>query len=171
MDQYFLLIDLDRCYGCLNCQVACKQENNLELGINRIEITTFEYEDSDRLHVFFIPTLCMHCKTMPCSILCPVKAIIKTPENAVIIDKDKCIGCGYCTWVCPYGVIQLNFREGTAEKCTMCLHRLRNCQEPSCSAQCPTKAIIFASKEEMMKLTEGKWAKYFKYHSVAYVKK
>ena len=33
MTQKTMVIDLDRCIGCFACEVACKQENNVALGV------------------------------------------------------------------------------------------------------------------------------------------
>ena len=54
---------------------------------------------------------CMHCEQPACKAACDAigaKAISKNEFGVVLVDYDKCNGCGYCAAVCPYGVPQLN---------------------------------------------------------------
>ena len=51
----------------------------------------------------FVPRLCMQCENPPCVAVCPVGATYQTPDGVVLIDEERCIGCGYCVIACPYG--------------------------------------------------------------------
>jgi Fe-S-cluster-containing dehydrogenase component len=65
------------------------------------------------------------------------------------VDDTLCIGCRACLTVCPFGVIFMG-REGTAVvKCDLCIRRLAQGELPACAAGCPTKAILFATPEEV----------------------
>lgn len=119
-----LVIDLDRCSGCDSCTVACKFENNIELGIfwNRVLAIgpTGEYPD---IEMYWLPMQCQQCKNAPCVSVCPTGASYRDPDNGVVlINKELCIGCEYCMYACPYGVRQFNETEGVVEKCSLCNH-------------------------------------------------
>ena len=118
------VIDCDRCSGCDSCIVACKFENAVTLGHywNRVLAIgpTGEYPD---VEMYWLPVACQQCVQAPCIPVCPTGASYRDPENdVVLIDKEKCIGCQFCLYSCPYGVRQLNDDLGVMEKCTLCNH-------------------------------------------------
>jgi NAD-dependent dihydropyrimidine dehydrogenase PreA subunit len=85
---------------------------------------------------------CNHCVDAPCLLNCPALAISKNNQSgAVLIDKEKCIGCGYCAWVCPYDAPKFNENDGIMEKCTFCQPRLDENLSPACVSLCPTTAL------------------------------
>ncbi len=80
---------------------------------------------------------------------CPSLAISKhETSGAVLINPDKCIGCRYCAWVCPYDAPQFNLSSGIMEKCTLCQHRLEEGLPPACVSLCPTSALKLAEGME-----------------------
>ena len=95
------------------------------------------------LHSFFVPKLCNLCEHSPCVQVCPVGAAFDAPDGAVLIDPKYCIGCGFCIQACPYGCRFLNPLTHTAEKCTLCYHRITRGLQPACVEVCPTQARIF----------------------------
>jgi Fe-S-cluster-containing dehydrogenase component len=95
------------------------------------------------LHSFFVPKLCNQCQHSPCSQVCPVGATFETPDGAVLVDPKYCIGCGFCIQACPYGCRFLNPITRTAEKCTLCYHRITKGLKPACVEVCPSEARIF----------------------------
>lgn len=97
----------------------------------------------DILHSFFVPKLCNLCKHSPCAQVCPVGATFDSPDGAVLVDPKYCIGCGFCIQACPYGCRFLNPVTHTAEKCTLCYHRITRGLKPACVEVCPTQARIF----------------------------
>jgi molybdopterin-containing oxidoreductase family iron-sulfur binding subunit len=106
-----MVIDQQRCVGCGGCIIACKNENNLPEGIswsNKITETSGTFPNV-RYH--YIPTLCNHCKNAPCVRGCPTKAMYKMENGITMHDPDKCIGCKYCMFNCPYGVIYFNWEK------------------------------------------------------------
>ena len=106
MAQKTLVIDLDRCIGCHACEVACKVENNVPMGVYYNKVLTIgpvgKYPD---IYQYFLPTVCQNCKDAPCVKVCPTGASYKTEDGQVLVDKEKCIGCKMCTKVCPRDAI------------------------------------------------------------------
>jgi Fe-S-cluster-containing dehydrogenase component len=94
-------------------------------------------------HAFFVPKLCNLCHHSPCAQVCPVGATFDAPDGAVLVDSKYCIGCGFCIQACPYGCRFMNPRTRTAEKCTLCYHRITRGLRPACVEVCPTQARIF----------------------------
>jgi Fe-S-cluster-containing dehydrogenase component len=164
-----MAIDIDQCIGCGNCVRACKEENDVPRepfyfrtwveryhvpngGIEHPEVDSPDggyagfpekYRPGDGAKAFFVPKLCNHCDNAPCVQVCPVKATFATPDGAVIVDRERCIGCRYCIQACPYGARFLNPRTHTADKCTFCYHRVTRGLLPACVEVCPTQARIF----------------------------
>ena len=97
----------------------------------------------DILHSFFVPKLCNLCAHSPCAQVCPVGATFDAPDGAVLVDPKYCIGCGFCIQACPYGCRFLNPLTRTAEKCTLCYHRITRGLKPACVEVCPTGTRIF----------------------------
>jgi tetrathionate reductase subunit B len=95
------------------------------------------------LHSFYVPKICNLCTHSPCSQVCPVGATFETPDGAVLVDPKYCIGCGFCIQACPYGCRFLNPVTRTADKCSLCYHRITRGLKPACVEVCPTQARIF----------------------------
>lgn len=158
-----MLIDIDKCIGCGNCAHACKVENDVvdEPFYFRTWVERYHVDMADPEHpivdspnggidgfpakytggkTFFVPKMCNHCADSPCTQVCPVGATYITPDGVVLIDKDYCVGCRYCVQACPYGCRYLDPRTMTADKCTLCYHRLTRGLIPACCEVCPTGA-------------------------------
>jgi Fe-S-cluster-containing dehydrogenase component len=93
---------------------------------------------------FFIPKMCNHCADSPCVQVCPVGATFRTPDGVVLIDEKYCLGCRYCIQACPYGCRFLNPQKNTADKCTLCYHRITQGLTTACCEACPTQARVLA---------------------------
>ena len=91
----------------------------------------------------FISLSCHHCDQPACLKSCPTGAITKRADGVVLIDQEKCNGCQYCTFACPYGAPRIDTDTGKVSKCTMCVHRLDAGLRPACAATCLTGAITF----------------------------
>lgn len=141
--RYAMVIDLRRCVGCMSCQVTCKMENNVPFDFFRSKVLITErgtYPDVKRR---FLPVLCNHCEEAPCVQVCPVGASYRREDGVVLVDQDKCIGCGYCVEACPYDARYINPFTGTADKCTFCQPRIDSGLEPACVHNCMGQARIF----------------------------
>ena len=99
--------------------------------------------EEDVLHTFFVPKLCNLCEHSACVQVCPVGATFDAPDGAVLIDPNYCIGCGFCIQACPYGCRFMNPLTKTAEKCTLCYHRITRGLKPACVEVCPTQTRVF----------------------------
>jgi Fe-S-cluster-containing dehydrogenase component len=92
---------------------------------------------------FFVPKMCNHCEKSACNQVCPVGAAYRTPDGVVLVDRDRCVGCGYCVQACPYGSRFIHSKLHVADKCTLCYHRITKGLPPACVQVCPTDARIF----------------------------
>jgi len=154
-----LLIDPDLCVGCHSCEVACKQENNLPVGVNWIHVTKVGPRwVGGKLRMDFLPIRCMHCGKPPCLDVCPVNAITKRADGVVLLDPTICNGCKRCIEACPFGAVQFNPERSVAEKCTLCVHRIDKGLEPSCMRHCLGRAIHFSNVSEFTKRVQERYA-------------
>lgn len=85
---------------------------------------------------FFVPKLCNQCDNPPCVQVCPVGATYQTADGVVLVDREWCIGCGYCIMGCPYGVRFFHPVHHVAEKCNFCYHRIRKGMQTACVEAC-----------------------------------
>ncbi len=162
------LVDTTRCIGCGACVRACKAENSVPDTFFRTWVEQFEISDDGEVRVtspngalegfkgnlfpedektkaFFVPKLCNHCRNSACTQVCPVGASFHSPDGVVLIDKDHCVGCGYCVQACPYGCRYIDHSIGLADKCTLCYHRIKKGESPACVMACPRGARIFGN--------------------------
>lgn len=110
------------------------------------------YDFNERRHpglpAFHLSMACNHCGDPACLAHCPANAYRKDPATgAVTIDPERCIGCKYCSWACPYDAPRFNPDLGIMQKCTLCDHRLAEGLPPACVANCPTGALGLAEMD------------------------
>lgn len=142
MSQLAFVLDLDRCTGCAACVLACSNENAPSPGIAWRSVVTFNRSRFPGAPVFHYSLACNHCLEPACLEGCPAAAYAKDPTTgAVVLDPDRCMGCRYCAWVCPYEAPRYAPSRGIMEKCTLCDHRLADGLEPACVAACPVDAL------------------------------
>jgi Fe-S-cluster-containing dehydrogenase component len=150
MKPYELRINHDLCWGCRTCEVACKQENRTSDGIRLISV----WEDGPRimdgkLDVVFRIALCRHCDDPPCAEACPEEGIFKREDGIVVMDGERCSGCGSCIDACPYHAISLDSFRGVAQKCNLCHHRIDQGLVPACADNiCPAHCIYFGAPDK-----------------------
>jgi Fe-S-cluster-containing dehydrogenase component len=158
-------IDVARCNGCYNCQVACKDEHcgndwapyarpQPETGQFWLKLNEFIRGTVPKVKMHYLPVLCMHCQNAACKKACPVSgAIYQREDGLVIIDPAKCTGCRNCVDACPYGAIYFNENLNLAQKCTGCAHLLDSgWKEPRCVDACPTEALKMVDESEIAEL-------------------
>ncbi len=133
-------IDLGRCTGCAACTLACALEHGSAAGPSHRRVTTVNPARHPGVAVRHVSLSCCHCDDPACLPACPARAYGRDPESGVVThDAGRCMGCAYCTWVCPYEAPQVI--DGIAYKCTLCHERLAAGREPACVAACPTAAL------------------------------
>ena len=173
-----LVIDLDTCVGCHACVVNCKEWNTSGYGaplsdqdpyganptgawLNRIHTFEVVPDSTDKgagevigvageARVVHFPKSCLHCEDAPCVTVCPTGASYKRAEDGIVlVDEDKCIGCGLCAWSCAYGAREMDVAAGVMKKCTLCIDRIYNealeeiDRQPACVRTCPAGARQF----------------------------
>ena len=169
-----LVIDLDVCVGCHACVVNCKEWNTgSDYGaalsdqdpygpdvsgawLNRIH--SFEVipeggeivGEAGEARIVHFPKSCLHCQDAACVTVCPTGASYKRAEDGIVlVDEQKCIGCGLCAWACPYGAREMDLAAGVMKKCTLCIDRIYNetfeeaDRVPACVRTCPANARHF----------------------------
>lgn len=147
------IFDLNRCTGCGACIVACATENYGKQELNWREVYTFNETRHPGLPLFTLSMACNHCVSPACKTNCPALAYVKDRETgAVIIKPERCMGCRYCTWVCPYDAPRYNEAKGVIEKCDFCIERLKKGEAPACVCACPTNALCLGEVEDVDEL-------------------
>ena len=142
MDKVSLVIFKDDCCGCHACEVACKQEHELDVGPRLIRVIEKSPD--------FVPVYCRHCAEARCAEACPVDAISRNSRGMVLIDKGACIGCKECLSACPFGAMQFDDRDEKAAKCDLCLERLASGKAPACASACPTGCIYWGDTKGLL---------------------
>lgn len=168
MPRVMMVIDLERCVGCMACVAACIRENIARYDGDRAVVPDEAVHYARTKPVYMgrdagLPeeTLtfvqCMHCDNPPCAMVCPTGATHKRRDGVVMLDTEKCIGCRACVVACPYGARTLYrgrlpgkaphmhaFEPGYPDKCTMCVHRSDGGEwTPACVEACAFNARIF----------------------------
>lgn len=152
--------DSTKCIGCRQCVMACQDWNALPRA-GRYEITattwiTMEPPLPNGTSPIWGRNSCRHCEFPMCAAVCPVEAITKYDEGPVVIDQNVCIGCQYCVYACPWGVISTNPDTGKSQKCTMCADRVGQDKKPFCVHVCPTEALDFGPFDEIEAAVEAR---------------
>jgi formate dehydrogenase beta subunit len=167
-----MLLDLAKCTACRGCQAACKQWNDLpaeetqnwgsyqnpvDLSYDTYTLIHFdEHEHEDgTLAWLFLNQRCLHCTEAACVDVCPTGALSYNEMGFVSFEEDKCNGCGYCSQYCPFGIPRLNqistiSGEAKSSKCTFCQDRITNGLSPACAQACPTGAILYGERDELV---------------------
>jgi formate dehydrogenase iron-sulfur subunit len=157
--KFGFLIDASRCIDCRACMVACSVENNVPMDHTRIWINeTGVVGQFPELERFSAPFHCMHCLDPSCVSACTVGALQVDENGTVVYDNERCIGCRYCMYACPFEVPNFEWEKRLAliVKCDMCAERLEEGQQPACAATCPTQAIQFGLREGMLDLAHAR---------------
>lgn len=149
-----MFIDPSRCIGCRACEAACR-ECDSHKGESMIMVDYIDRGSS----VATQPTVCMHCEdpVAPCAQVCPVMAILITPEGVVQqADTSRCIGCRNCVYACPFGVPKFDIEARLMKKCNLCYDRTSQGMQPWCAQACPTQAIWYGDYEEFVNERQGR---------------
>ena len=152
------VFEAGKCTGCQACQLACTIQNDLAPDHSYRQVMTFNARRHPAAPLFHLSLACNHCADPACLAACPALAYRKDPTTgAVLLDEEKCIGCRYCTWACPYDAPRFDAASGVMTKCNFCQERLLAGQQPACVELCPTGALGHAQllTEELTAVAEG----------------
>lgn len=148
MARFGMVIDTVRCVGCTDCVLACKTENGVPEGFCRDWIATEVQGTFPTLQLEIRSERCNHCDRPPCVTCCPTGAShVEAYGRVVLVDHERCIGCKACLAACPYDARFIH-PDGYADKCTFCMHRVREGLMPACVAVCPTHCMHFGDLDD-----------------------
>ena len=140
--RYGFVIDQNRCIGCHACTVACKQEHDIPVGVNRTWVKYIEKGQFPNTQRHFAVLRCNHCDDAPCIEICPTVSLFRRPDGIVDFDNERCIGCKSCMQACPYDALYIDPNKNTAAKCNFDASRIEMGYKPACEVVCPTQAIL-----------------------------
>ena len=163
------LIDTSKCIFCKACQVACKQWNELpaERTTNRgshqnppdLSAVTWtlvrvkEATSNGKVGWLFFKDQCRHCVDPPCLMSASVPgSIYKDKDTGAVVYTEKTKYESFEDIMCPYNIPRQDPNTGRLFKCTMCIDRVKNGLLPACVKACPTGALQFGDRDEMLAL-------------------
>lgn len=160
MAQLGFYIDQSRCTGCKACTVACKDKNDLDVGVSLRRVYHVEEGSYNKigegiypsLKAFYFSISCNHCTSPACLPSCPTGSITKREEDGiVIVDQEKCVGARFCIEACPYHAPQFDKKLFKMVKCDSCLDLRKKGEQPVCVTTCTHRAIEFGPIDELKK--------------------
>ena len=155
--RYGFYLNTSGCTGCKACQIACKDKNELPVGIlwrRVVEASGGEWLQSGESWIantftYFVSMACMHCENPICMEVCPTTAIYQRDDGIVLIDDKKCVGCHYCEWACPYKALQFDDGAGVMTKCNFCYDYLDEGKAPACVSACQMRVLNFGDIDQL----------------------
>lgn len=159
MKQLGFYVDTNKCTGCKTCQLSCKDENDLQVGVNWRRV--YEYAGgswtknadgtlNNNVFAYYTSISCNHCANPACTAACPTGAMHKREQDGlVVVDQTTCVGCRYCEMACPYGAPQYDAEKKVMSKCDGCFDRVEKGQQPICIESCPLRALEFGPIDEL----------------------
>lgn len=156
-----ILTDVTRCIGCEECVTACKKTNDTgndrpwrwQRKIN--DLSASRWTSVARLpENHYVRQQCRHCLEPACASVCPVGALSRTEDGAVVYNSDICMGCRYCMMACPFGIPRYLWSEPVPyiRKCILCHDKIKSGEldQPACTSACPSEATIYGPREELL---------------------
>jgi Fe-S-cluster-containing dehydrogenase component len=160
MARYGMIIDINKCNGCYNCFLACKDEytgneyqpysaalpNDSKPFMKVIEK---EMGQCPKVKVDYVAMPCLQCQDAQCVKMATDGEVYRRDDGIVIIDPEKAKGKREIVSYCPHRFISYNETADVAQKCTFCVHLLENgAKEPRCVEGCPSGAILFGDLDD-----------------------
>ena len=143
-----VLVREELCIGCGLCRVYCEAHHaggdDLIKALKDRSAPAVGGVRVEQSGIQCLSVRCQHCDDAPCMDACLTGALYRDETSGlVLVDKDKCIGCGTCTLVCPYGAIRKDELTGKAVKCDGCMDR----EVPRCVSVCPNGALVVVEED------------------------
>ena len=150
MSQYSIIQDMDRCIGCLSCEVYCKENKQLPEGPRLCQIAMLGRRVMRGLpREAYVYLGCFHCQNAACVAACPTRAMKKREADGIVyVEPDLCVGCKACMVACPWGAAQWNPVTEKAVKCDLCMDRIDQGLKPVCVTVCTTQCLSVKEIEE-----------------------
>ena len=176
-DAKAVLHDTTLCIGCRRCEAACNTVNNLpppEKPFTDLSVLDHPRRTTSKTYTvvnrrpgkgempIFVKKQCNHCLEPACASACFVKAFTKTPEGAVVYDASVCVGCRYCMIACPFEIPTYEYDSAFSPKvmkCTLCHPRVLEGKLPGCVEACPTEALLFGRRDDLLKIARQRIAR------------
>jgi Fe-S-cluster-containing dehydrogenase component len=134
-------VDIDRCIACLSCERICTIQQAKK---NRSYATNI-FVKVDLEHRRILTATCVQCDSAACMAACPAQALQRDPlSQAIVVDRESCIGCGTCVSACPYGSVYLDEIRRVAAKCDLCDG------DPQCVQACMSQALHFGELKDLL---------------------
>jgi formate dehydrogenase iron-sulfur subunit len=166
-------VDTTKCTACRGCQVACKQwnqrpgektysqgshQNPPDLSFNTWKVVRFSEVAEPKVNYYFFPDQCRHCVSPPCKEVAEGKAkgaVLQDEKTGAVIFspkvKVKPEDFKEIREACPYNIPRIS-GAGIMGKCTMCIDRVKEGMLPACVKTCPTGAMNFGERKDMLEL-------------------
>jgi Fe-S-cluster-containing dehydrogenase component len=161
-----MLYDATVCTGCKACMSACNEANDLPAdtaGTGGLWMAPRDLNSKAKSIIkvgkeagtgrwSYIKRQCMHCLEPACISGCPFKALDKDRWGVVTWTGSRCIGCRYCEIACPFEVPKFEWDRFNPRivKCELCFHRLSKGLRPGCTEACPTGAVIYGLRADLL---------------------
>jgi anaerobic dimethyl sulfoxide reductase subunit B (iron-sulfur subunit) len=150
MDKKAFFYNLDHCVGCGTCQIACKDTNNLPIGILFRRVDSYETGFYPNASCYNFAATCNHCESPSCVAVCPTGAMYTDAvDGTTQHDDGMCIGCQYCVNACPFGNPRYIKELMVVHKCDACIKLRAAGEEPACVASCPARALEFGRLDDL----------------------
>jgi formate dehydrogenase iron-sulfur subunit len=163
-----VLVDTTLCVGCRGCEAACSEANQLPAPPADDAVMDQRRDTAQQVFTVvnktakedgtlrFAKKQCMHCVSPGCASACPVRAMDKLPTGPVVYHAEKCMGCRYCMIACPFDVPKYEYEswKPRVRKCTFCAERQEKGLKPACTEVCPTGALTFGKRDELLELAK-----------------
>ena len=175
------LVDTTLCIGCRKCEEACNINNRLPHPQTPFSDRTVLFnkrrpdsealtvvnqysgnpsKDQKKIRQTFCKIQCMHCLTPACVSACVVGAMQQLSDGAIVYNKKICMGCRYCMIACPFEIPSYEYGDAITPrviKCVFCADVSKNLgANPSCAAACPTEALVFGKRDNLLKLARDR---------------
>ena len=150
-----ITVNIEKCLACKSCELACAVAHSLAKALSAAVVSGEKPGYRVNVEVYeghAVPVHCQHCEEAACVIACPTGALHRDEQTGrVLVERERCIGCGMCVQACPFGVITMHPDGKGVLKCDLCMDRLAAGREPACVEACPTKALVFCEEKEASK--------------------